>query len=56
MAALLIGKWMNEIGLARARATLSGDSPFDELSLEQEVWVASTKSEEGQEEKAGVVS
>ena len=33
-ATLLIGKWTNEIDLDVARATLSGQNPFDELSLE----------------------
>src|SRR5699024_5749233 len=34
VATLLIGKWTGEIDLVQARATLSGASPFDELSLE----------------------
>ena len=37
VATLLIGKWTNEIDLDVARATLSGDNPFDELSLEPDV-------------------
>src|SRR5699024_9199566 len=34
VATLLIGKWTGEIDLNVARATLSGQNPFDELSLE----------------------
>ena len=42
VATLLIGKWTNEIDLDVARATLSGQNPFDELSLEPDVHGAST--------------
>ena len=60
VATLLIGKWTNEIDLDVARATLSGDNPFDELSLEPDVHGASTESsapaarDEGEKEKVAV--
>ena len=46
MATLLIGKWTNEIDLNEARATLSGQSPFDELSLEPDAQGAPTNAPE----------
>ncbi|WP_240688680.1 cation:dicarboxylase symporter family transporter [Brevibacterium sp. S22] len=46
VATLLIGKWTNEIDLDHARNTLSGLSPFDELSLEPDVHGASTNAPE----------
>src|SRR5699024_4815240 len=60
VATLLIGKWTNEIDLDVARATLSGDNPFDELSLEPDVHGASAESsapaarDEGEKEKVAV--
>ncbi|GAA1511849.1 hypothetical protein GCM10009690_13590 [Brevibacterium permense] len=46
VATLLIGKWTNEIDLDVARATLSGDNPFDELSLEPDAHGTSTNAPE----------
>ncbi|WP_166969695.1 cation:dicarboxylate symporter family transporter [Brevibacterium atlanticum] len=51
VATLLIGKWTNEIDLDQARATLSGQSPFDELSLQPDVHGASTNASEGGEKE-----
>ena len=45
LATLLIGTWTHEIDMDRARATLSGQSPFDELSPEPDAPGAPTESE-----------
>src|SRR5699024_3740705 len=45
VATLLIGKWTGEIDLNQARATLSGASPFDELSLEPDAHGAAAGAE-----------
>ena len=46
VATLLIGKWTGEIDLDQARATLSGQNQFDELSLEPDFHGASTNAPE----------
>ena len=43
---MLIGKWTDEIDLDVARATLSGQNPFDELSLEPDAHGAPADSPE----------
>ena len=48
VATLLIGKWTGEIDMDQARATLSGQNPFDELSLEPDVHGASTNAPEAE--------
>src|SRR5699024_8725776 len=45
VATLLIGKWTGEIDLDQARNTLSGLTPFDELSLEPDAHGAATDTE-----------
>ncbi|MGO2004405.1 cation:dicarboxylate symporter family transporter [Arthrobacter rhombi] len=40
VATLLIGKWTREIDMEQTRAVLSGQRPFDELSLEPEAFEA----------------
>jgi aerobic C4-dicarboxylate transport protein len=49
VATLLIGKWTGEIDLDVARATLSGENPFDELSLEPDAHGTSTNAPEADE-------
>ncbi|MGO2037130.1 MAG: C4-dicarboxylate transporter DctA, partial [Brevibacterium sp.] len=57
VATLLIGKWTNEIDLAQARATLSGESPFDELSLQPDAHGAPASADEsGPGEKVSTLS
>ncbi|MGO2005323.1 MAG: C4-dicarboxylate transporter DctA, partial [Arthrobacter rhombi] len=46
VATLLIGNWTGEIDMDQARATLSGQDPFDELSLEPDVHGAPTNAPE----------
>lgn len=46
VATLLIGRWTGESDLDQERATLRGDRPFDELSLEPEAHDASAEEKE----------
>ncbi|WP_417220619.1 cation:dicarboxylate symporter family transporter [Arthrobacter sp.] len=45
VATLLIGKWTREIDMEQTRAVLSGQRPFDELSLEPDAHAAAPATE-----------
>ncbi|MBM6622598.1 cation:dicarboxylase symporter family transporter [Micrococcaceae bacterium RIT802] len=45
VATLLIGKWTHEIDMEQTRAVLSGQRPFDELSLEPDAHAAPASPE-----------